>query len=85
MLISFLVRTLLCFFAHKNMKKSPPKVEYFSRISVISEIFHYCPTAQTVEFMFSNVAYRATVYRTGAPALAQKMEMEVTELHTLDN
>ena len=39
--------------------------------------------AQTVEFMFSNVAYKATVYKTGA--LAQKMEMEVTELHTLDN
>ena len=35
------------------------------------------------EFMFLNVAYRATVYRTGE--LAQKMEMEVTELHTLDN
>ena len=65
------------------MKKSIQKAKYFSRISIISDIFPYCPAAQTVEFMFSNVAYRATLYRTGA--LAQKMEMEVTELHTLDN
>ena len=35
------------------------------RISVVSEIFPYCPTAQIAEFMFPNVAYRATVYRTG--------------------
>ena len=54
------------------------KAEFF-----FSEIFPYSPTDQTVEFMLQNVAYRATVYRTGA--LAQKMEMEVTELHTLDN
>ena len=26
--------------------------------------------AQTVDFMFSSVAYRATVYRTGLPGLA---------------
>ena len=67
------------------MKKPPQKVAYLSRNSVVSEIFPYCPTAQTVQFMFSNMAYRATVYRTGATELAQKMEMEVTELHTLDN
>ena len=34
-----------------------------SRILVVSEIFHN--TAQVAEFMFQNVAYRATVYRTG--------------------
>ena len=36
-----------------------------SRNSVVSEIFPYCPTAQMAELMFQNVAYRATVYRTG--------------------
>ena len=51
------------------MKKPPQKVAYLSRNSVVSEIFHllptYCPTSQMAEFMFSNMAYRATVYRTG--------------------
>ena len=59
------------FFALKKLKKPPQKVAYLSRNSVVSEIFHllptYCPTAQMAEFMFQNVAYRATVYRTGAP------------------
>ena len=51
------------------MKKPTQKVAYLSRNSVVSEIFHllptYCPTAQIAEFMFQNVVYRATVYRTG--------------------
>ena len=51
------------------MKKPPQKVAYLSRNSVVSEIFHLlpndCPTAQMAEFMFQNVVYRATVYRTG--------------------
>ena len=52
------------------MKKPPKKVAYLSRNSVVSEIFHLlpndCPTAQMAEFMFQNVVYRATVYRTRA-------------------
>ena len=40
----------------QNMKKPPQKVAYF---------FFNCPTAQMAEFMFPNVTYRATVYRTG--------------------
>ena len=67
MLRNLLVRTLVfkknCPWKHE---KITPKVGSFSRISVISEIFPYCPTAQTVEFMFLNVAYKATVYRSGA-------------------
>ena len=51
------------------MKKPPQKVAYLSRNSVVSEIFlllpYNCPTAQMAESMFPNVAYRATVYRTG--------------------
>ena len=57
------------FFALENMKKPPQKVAYLSKNSVVSEFFHllpqYCPTAQMAEFMFQNVVYRATVYRTG--------------------
>ena len=70
------MRTLKCkkklksyFFAHENMKKPPQKVAYLGRNTVVSEIFHllptYCLTAQMAEFMFQNVVYRATVYRTG--------------------
>ena len=47
------------------MKKTPQKVAYLSRNSVVSEIFPYCLTAHMAEFMFPNVTYRATVYRTG--------------------
>ena len=54
------------------MKKPHQKVAYLSRISVVSEIFPYCPTAQMAEFMFPNVAYRATVYRTGVIAKTKK-------------
>ena len=57
------------FFGLKKLKKPPQKVAYLVRNSVVSEIFHllptYCPTAQMAEFMFQNVVYRATVYRTG--------------------
>ena len=51
------------------MKKPPQKVAYLSRNSVVSEIFfllpYICPTALIAEFMFQNVAYRATVCITG--------------------
>ena len=40
------------------MKKPFKKVKYFCRIPNYT-------TAQTVEFIFSNVGYRATVYSTG--------------------
>ena len=68
------------FFTHENMKKPPQKVAYLSRNSVVSEIFHLlpneCPTAQMTEFMFQNVVYRATVYRTGILGLRQVREQE---------
>ena len=58
------------FYDHENMKKLPRKVEYikaefpsFKKLSL---------TAQTEEFMFSNVAYRATVYKTGALSLTSR-------------
>ena len=58
------------------MKKPPQKVAYLSRNSVVSEIFHllpqFCPTAQIAEFMFQNVVYRATAYRTGQCVLGSQ-------------
>ena len=53
------------------MKKPPQKVDYLSRNSIISDFF-YCPTAQMAEFMFLNVVYRATVYRTGVAIKAER-------------
>ena len=47
------------------MKKPHQKIAYLSRISVVSEIFPYCPTTQMAEFILPNVAYRATVYNWG--------------------
>ena len=43
------------------MKTPPQKVAYLGRNSVVSEM---------AEFMFPNVAYRATVYRTGTILVA---------------
>ena len=34
-------------------------------VDKLEKYFSAAPTAQTEEFMFQNVAYRATVYRTG--------------------
>ena len=45
--------------------KTPQKVAYLAEISSFQKFSFYCPTAQMAEFMFPNVAYRATVYRTG--------------------
>ena len=59
----------------KKFKKPPQKVAYLSRNSVVSEIFSYYPTAQMAEFMFSNVAYRATVYRTGTESIIKIVEI----------
>ena len=78
---NLLVRMLKCFlfeFCTLKHEKIPPKVGYFSqnsdRISAISEILSYWPaqTTQTVESLFSNVAYRATVHRNGVEGKKRK-------------
>ena len=49
------------FFDHKKLKKTPPKVaQKYSNL--FSPIARSIQTAQTEEFIFQNVAYRATVY-----------------------
>ena len=47
------------------MKNHPKKMHTSAENPSFQKFFTYCPTAQMVEFMFPNVAYRATVYRTG--------------------
>ena len=49
------------FFGHKKLKKSLKKVAYLSRISVVSEMLN----SPNGRIHVPNVAYRATVYRTG--------------------
>ena len=70
---NFLVRTLQsfqkkfnCFFPHKKLKKTTLK----SCSEKLKSTFFFitaraAQTAQTEDFMFQNVVYRATVYRTG--------------------
>ena len=59
------------------MKKLPQKVAYLGRNSVVSEIFfllpYICPMAQMAEFMFQNIAYRATVCITGVVTLQHNL------------
>ena len=49
------------FFAHEYMKNPPPKVGYFNVISVL--LPWAAQTAETVEFMFSNLANIEEMYR----------------------
>ena len=49
----------------KNEKKHPKKLHTQAEIPSFQKFSFYCPTAQMAEFMFPNVTYRATVYRTG--------------------
>ena len=64
----FLILTLFLFFlnkkfyAHKKLKKPPSKVAQKNS--------NTAPTAQTEEFMFQNVAYRPTVYKTGVQMIS---------------
>ena len=55
------------FFAHKKLKKSPSKVaQKNSNPPFFFLIAWAAQMAQTEEFMFQNLAYRPTVYRSGA-------------------
>ena len=47
-------------FAHEHEKNTPSKVAYFRKIEELT-----AQTTQTVKIMFSNVAYRPIVYKTG--------------------
>ena len=63
------LKNKLDFFAHENIKKNTQKSSInSSRIFCRFRNFPLLPnspTAQIAEFMFPNVAYRATVYRNG--------------------
>ena len=56
----------LSFFAHKKLKKPPSKVAQKSLYPLFFPYCLSCKMAWTEEFMFQYVAYRPTVYRTGA-------------------
>ena len=51
------------------LKKPPQKVAYLAEIPPFQKFSFYYPTAQMAELMFPNVAYRATVYRTGGETM----------------
>ena len=53
------------FFSLKKLKKHLKKLLTSAEIPSFQNFFFHCPTAQMAEFMFPNVAYRGTVYRTG--------------------
>ena len=54
------------FFVHKKLKKPPTKVAQKNSNPLFFLSASTAQMAQTEEFMFQNVAYRPTVYRTGA-------------------
>ena len=56
------------FFAAKSWKNHPQKLLRKTQIHFFFLTILSAQTAQTEEFMFQNVAYRPTVYRTGITA-----------------
>ena len=57
------------FFAHKKLKKPPSKVAHKNSNPFFFLTALTAQTAQTKEFIFQNVVYRPTVYRTGQTTL----------------
>ena len=58
------------YFAHKKLKKPTSKVVQKYSICFCSLLPWAAQTAQTEEFILQNVAYRPTVYKTGAQTAA---------------
>ena len=61
----------------KSWKKHPEKLLRKTQIHFFSLLPWAAQTAQTEEFMFQNVAYRPTVYKTGTATI-----LIVVALHT---
>ena len=62
----FFIRKIKLFFAHKKLKKPPSKVAQKNSNPLFFPLLPaQAQMAQTEEFMFQNMAYRPTVYRTG--------------------
>ena len=55
-------------FAHKKLKKPPSKLAQKNSNPLFFLTASSAQMAQTEEFMFQNLAYRPTVYRTGKNA-----------------
>ena len=88
-LCNFLVQTLqlfqkkiqFFFFADKKLKKPPSKVaQKKTQIHFFFLTASSAQMAQTEEFMFQNVAYRPTVYRTGASAFKSRINFQIQKI-----
>ena len=64
----FSKKTFKFFFDHKKLKKQPSKVAQKNSSPLFFLTASITQMTQTEEFMFQNVAYRPTVYRTGHTA-----------------
>ena len=68
------------FFALKKLKKPPSKVAQKNSNPLFSLTASTAQMAQTEEFIFQNVAYRPTVYRTGVVRQSIIVEKNTTGL-----
>ena len=60
------------FLPTKSWTKHPQKLLWKTQIHFFFLLPWAVKTAQTEEFMFQNVAYRPTVYRTGVTPIAKR-------------
>ena len=63
--IKYLLKNRNVFLLTKSRKNHLKKLLTLAEIPSFQKFLFYCPTAQMAEVMVQNVAYRATVYRTG--------------------
>ena len=61
----------------KNWKNHLKKLLTLAEIPSFQKFLFYCPTAQMAEVMVQNLAYRATVYRTGVQMKTSKSHSEI--------
>ena len=63
--LKYFLKNFNFFFDHKKLKKPPTKNAQKNSNPLFFLTARAAQTAQTEEFMFQNVVYRPTVYRTG--------------------
>ena len=54
---------------YKEKQNTNENIKELSKVGYLAKISLSAQTSQTVEFMFLNVAYRATIFKTGHWAL----------------
>jgi hypothetical protein len=78
----FFKKFYISFLSSKSWKNHLKKLLTLVEIPSFQKFLFYCPTAQMAEVIVQNVAYRATVYRTGVYWFKKSCQLEFFQLQT---